>query len=224
MISEHLGELPKKVQVITNGYEESLFADATPKQLLSGGMRTILYSGATFRGFVVDVFKQISLALDRLSPDDALRLVIVGESAGSLANATTFGPISIGPQSQFDVPGLLLGADVLILIMESPGKELGSATISLKTYGYLRSGRPIIYIGPDTANWQLLSQFPGTYKYEYGAWDEIAGKIVYLCKQREDWTQDRLDRITKFSWQTLAGNLAAAFESALQSPSAQVER
>ena len=223
MITEHLGGLPRKVEVITNGYEESLFAAATPKQLLSGGMRTILYSGTTFHGFVVDVFKQISLALDRLKADDAIRLVMVGESAGSLANATAFGPISMGYQSQFDVPGLLLGADVLVLMMPAPAKEVGSATISLKTYGYVRSGRPIVYIGPDAANWQLLSQFPGTYKYEYGAWDDIAIKLIDLCKQREDWTQDRLHRIMRFSWQTLTGNLAAAFESALQPSSVQVE-
>jgi len=217
MISEHLGELPVSVQVITNGYEESLFAYATPTRLVSDGVRTIVYIGDTYHGFAVDVLKQIRVALDRLSVDEAIRLVIVGGSAGSLANTTTHGPISVGHQSQCDVPGLLLGADVLILIMPAPAKEVGSATISLKTYGYVRSGRPIVYIGPDAANWQLLSEFPGTYKYEYGAWDDIAVKLMDLCKQREDWTQDRLDRIMRFSWQTLTGNLAAAFESALES-------
>ncbi|MBM3300830.1 MAG: glycosyltransferase [Deltaproteobacteria bacterium] len=224
MITEHLGELPKKVEVITNGYEESLFADPTPRRLLSDSMHTILYGGATFHGFVSDVFTQIRLALDQVSPDIPIRLVIVGESAGSVAKATTVGHFSIEHQSQFDVPGLLLGADVLILIMDAPGKEVGAPTVSLKTYGYLRSGRSIVYIGPDAGTWQLLSQFRGTYKYEYGAWDDIAIKLIELCRKREDWTQDRLDKIMNYSWQTLTGSLAAVFESSVQSPCIQVER
>jgi hypothetical protein len=120
----------------------------------------------------------------------------------------------MGYRSQCDIPGLLLGADVLMVIMPEPDKEVGSATISLKTYGYLRSGRPIVFIGPDGANWDMLRQFPGTYRCEHGAWDEVAVKVRGLCRQREDWTGARLDRIKAFSWQMLAGRIAAVFDIA----------
>jgi hypothetical protein len=111
------------------------------------------------------------------------------------------------------MPGILLGAEALALIMDSPAREAGSATISLKTYGYLRSGRPIVYIGPEGAQWDLVRQFAGTYRYDFGAWDQIAAHLMHLCRQREDWTQARLDHIRQYSWRALTEKLARVFDT-----------
>ena len=214
MITGHVGGRADRVHVVTNGYDEGLFAAATPRALVVDGAKAIVYAGATYEGFVESTFQEVGRALERLEVRDHVRLMIVGESQGVSASSR-FGPVSVGYESRAEVPAILMGAEVLVLVMPAPSKEAGSARVTLKTYGYLRSGRPIVYIGPEGAAWDLISRFGGTYKFDPGAWDAIGRKLQALCRSREDWTQERLPALQAFSWRNLTGKLAGVFDSVM---------
>ena len=53
-----------------------------------------------------------------------------------------------------DVPNYLFGADMLVLCMVP--QEAGSSRVLLKAYGYARTGKPILYLGPRNATYDYL--------------------------------------------------------------------
>lgn len=213
MVASHLDKSARKVTVITNGFEESFFDGITPWRLAEPPTCVVLYSGGTYGGFATRTMTVIGHALEKLTQPGEVMLFAAGELEGVPDGAGRCGPIGIGHQSLTMVPRLLVGADILLLVMPSPEREKGSGTVFLKSYGYLRSGKPIIYIGPENASWDLLVRFPGTYRHDWGEWSAIANTLVRLCRDRVDWTRDRIKQVSAFSWFELTRRLVDLFNA-----------
>jgi hypothetical protein len=76
--------------------------------------------------------------------------------AGKNEKRNAFDPVRLGTISFSEVPQYLRAAHLLVLCM--PWIEAGSSRILLKSYGYARSGKPILYLGPKNATYDYLKK------------------------------------------------------------------
>ncbi|MDD4891247.1 MAG: hypothetical protein PHU85_15105, partial [Phycisphaerae bacterium] len=67
---------------------------------------------------------------------------------------------------------LMRQGDLLLTFMP-PGEKEPSGTVTLKAYFYLRTGKPILYVGESGSTGDLLSQFPGTYRLARDEWPRV---------------------------------------------------
>ena len=165
----------ERIVCIPNGYSSELWDKAKPVHLQKRNPTdfVILYSGNDYpvRGSVFSHIQQanspgsISGVLKTLGRHLAARqlqdngpnfsVVMLGPEKNQ-GKRTAFDPLRLGTVNFSEVPGYLLAADLLVLCM--PRQEAGSALIPLKSYGYARSGKPVLYLGPKNVTYDYLEK------------------------------------------------------------------
>ena len=110
----------------------------------------------------------------------------------------------LGILSHKHVSQAMLKANLLLLPM-FPGEKSPSGTILLKTYGYLRSGSGIVYIGEKGSTTDLLSRFDGTFLLNREEWPFVADWIA----GNSSFFQSKYKRtgIEQYSFESLAKRL-----------------
>ncbi|WP_045371674.1 glycosyltransferase [Vibrio campbellii] len=144
-ILEHIPDL--NIITVPNGYPRDSFDNLRPIEILSGQDKKFLYSGGTYGGKAVEVISSLVLA----NHIEDLRVGYLGENIEESSSSEWLGRVVSD-----DVPSYLMSVDCLILYM--PKRELDSARVLLKSYGYAKSGKPVLYIGPENATYNFLKK------------------------------------------------------------------
>lgn len=153
-------DIERKSIVITNGYIEEDFVDAALPRSFEGlglaAQRCVVYTGSNYDGYTTRLLSWLSHELARRS--STIKIV----SAGLCSAETRYAPnwFELGLLPAREAAALQCCATVLLLLMP-PGEGEPSVTIPLKTFSYLRAGKPIMYFGPCGATTDLLRQFSG---------------------------------------------------------------
>ena len=193
----------KSMAVLTNGFDEEDFQDGRgdrPSRDVEPMMR-VCYAGASYDGYMDQQLKR--LALDLLATGQAGRWEIVslgwplGRGLGAVPTWRHLGKLPFA-----EAAGEMSAAGVLLLPMP-PGEKEPSGTVAMKSYGYLRSGRPIVYLGEQGSTTELLQRFEGTYCLGRAGWEGLA---AWLASRRLELSRGyarpgveefRFDRLTE---------------------------
>lgn len=159
---------------IPNGYPKDSFEHLQPVEILSHEKIKILYSGGTYGGKAVDAIKKII----NNSCEKNIKIGFLGERISETSNC-----IYLGKVNTEDVPSYLISADCLVLYL--PPKELNSARILLKAYGYAKSGKPVIYIGPKNATYDFLKCYTTVFRMDEDDYDNFSKIINEIQKKTE---------------------------------------
>lgn len=160
------------MSVLTNGYDEEDFAADSPAVPAAGGRLRIYYAGASYGDYMDTQLGR--LADDLVSAGLGDRWEIVSLGAGSW-RGTGRPPVwrHLGTLDGAGAARELEQAAVLLLPMP-PGEREPSGTVPLKAYGYLRSGRSVVYLGERGSTSELLGRFAGTHCLGRSGWDGLA--------------------------------------------------
>jgi glycosyltransferase involved in cell wall biosynthesis len=130
----------KKIEVITEGYDESVFKGLKPRALYPDRL-TVTFLGSYYAHFGELVLRFLKV-VNRVDRD--AEVVFVGRAAArvhdmNMANATCILHVPRVKALEFG-----LGSNFLFVIMPSFGKW-----IAMKTFDYLRLGKPILALVPE---------------------------------------------------------------------------
>jgi hypothetical protein len=95
----------------------------------------------------------------------------VSEISGALKDARI--PFALtAPVNVNDLAGVLLAADALLISLRS---EFSGYVMPSKVYGCIASGKPIVFVGPETSDVHLLCQQAGDVNYEHITPGDVEG-------------------------------------------------
>ncbi|MCR3970793.1 glycosyltransferase [Aeromonas veronii] len=137
---------------IPNGYIEEHFKDLYGKNIEP--QYEFLYSGSSYNLESVKKIENIFTELHGHFSDQCVSFL--GDDFDGFKYCK-----SIGKCEPKQVPSVLLSAKILILYL--PQEEEESARVLLKLYSYLKSGRPIILIGPRSSTSDLIEKYTDLY-------------------------------------------------------------
>ncbi|WP_253645230.1 glycosyltransferase [Vibrio sp. Y42_MX_L11] len=136
-----------EIRTVPNGYPRDYY---TARNIHS--KYDYLYSGSHYN------FKAVKVINSLISQcDSKVKVAFLGDGFGIIDSC-----YSLGKVSSKAVPNYLFSAKVLVLYL--PKEEEGSARILLKAYGYAKSGKPIIYIGPQNATFDFLIKYSNVFQ------------------------------------------------------------
>jgi len=154
LITRQYPEVETKIECVPIGYDEDLYKKAQPRQLDDDSSEHVaLYSGSMYNGKVLRTMEKLCKYLDQAN-SARVKIFTIGELPATYQPKYKSGPYSLGYVDYPDVPSYLFAADSLILFL--PEVERDSARVLLKSYGYARVQRPILYIGPRNATFEYL--------------------------------------------------------------------
>ena len=186
LIAKQFPDLDAKIVSVPIGYDEALFGKAQPHRFTADSTgRIALYSGGIYKVKVLRVLEQLCAHLDERPEqgEPAVRVYAIGQLDHNYRPRHRSGLYGLGYMNYAEVPSYLLGADCLILFM--PEAERGSARVLLKSYGYARAQRPILYLGPRNATYEHLEarttvrQFELSELKDAAAWMKTLPKVNY---------------------------------------------
>ena len=167
-------ERAARFSVIPNGFDEDDFR----LPLLSGtrpiddSRASLVYTGSMYGDFMWERLSALAEDLIECGMDRSWRIVSAGPSGivpPRLGSVWTH----CGTVPADKAMALCRQAGLLLLPMP-PGEREPSATVPLKAYSYLRSERPILYIGEKGATTELLDGFAGTSALSRRGWTQVA--------------------------------------------------
>jgi hypothetical protein len=161
-----------KLHTLTNGYDEDDFTAASQCDIRKGDPRRILlYCGSDYDGFIPRQLRWLAGRMSELGLDKLWRIISAGygdnppESYGSFWSHLNVLTVEAASQASMQ-------ADLLLTAMP-PGEQTPSGTVPLKTYSYLRTEKPIVYIGESGSTTDLLAKFAGTYSLPRATWPDL---------------------------------------------------
>ncbi len=158
-----------KVVAIPNGYPRDSFSNTVQLNIMSDSKIKLLYSGGTYGGEAVKVIQNI---ID-VSCHKNLKIGFLGETINNTNNCFYLGKVNSD-----EVPSYLLSVDCLVMYL--PKSEIGSARVLLKAYGYAKSGKPILYIGPINATYNFLIKYSTVFQIDEEDKNDIDLKLKQL--------------------------------------------
>lgn len=215
--------LDGRIVLIPNGFDESDFAAVTPIE--ASPEMTFLYCGR-FGICARDPFLLLQTFKKAVEEMPEIRLKIIGSHSPGLA--ALVGTFEIKPNVQLqeqishhEAIQAMLSSDVLVLYNETQ-KQTKLSMVAGKTYEYLRSGKPVLAIGPPGDNLNIISQYAGRHEVV----DRHDGTAVLGAIRRlySDWqagrfktyTEPRSDFTTRFNRQVLTADLVTCFNRVLE--------
>jgi glycosyltransferase involved in cell wall biosynthesis len=169
------------LSVLTNGFDEEDFRGASRGLPPSpDGRLRIYYAGASYGDYMDTQLGGLAAELASSGLSDRWEIVSLG--AGSW-RGNGVEPVwrHLGTLGGADAARELERAAVLLLPMP-PGEREPSGTVPLKAYGYLRSGRSVVYLGERGSTSELLGRFPGTHCLGRAGWNGLG---AWLEARRE---------------------------------------
>lgn len=171
----------RKFVTITNGFDDALDGwrgIASP----SPGL-VIAYAGSPYWGFMEARIRELHASLRRTGLRDSFRIETMGDAWGIQPGASPLeGWTHHGQLGEDAMARRLADAHVLLLAMP-PGEREPSPTVPLKTYGYLRLGKSVVYVGESGATTSLIGAFPGTWHFPRDQWPHLAEWMA--CNEQE---------------------------------------
>jgi len=168
----------EKLSVLTNGYDDEDFGrkPLSPIENEAKLPARVYYAGASYGDYMDHRLGQLATALLDAGQGGIWELVSLG--AGQWRGAG-LPPMwrHLGSLDAAAAASELERASVLLLPMP-PGEREPSGTVPLKAYGYLRSGRAIVYLGERGSTSELLQSFPGTYCLGREGWSSLANWLI----------------------------------------------
>lgn len=150
-----------KVEVLTNGYNESEFRGLSSASKVQACTR-IGYLGSDYAGHVPRVLEAMSKEWTASGRANCWQIdahIGLGHEPMQSRSSLVKRHAWLSPTESAIA---MNESDVLLLLMP-PGEREPSPTVPLKTYAYLRTGLPIVYSGERGATTDLLDQFEGTH-------------------------------------------------------------
>ncbi|KAB2673811.1 MAG: glycosyltransferase family 4 protein [Verrucomicrobia bacterium] len=199
-----------RLDVLPNGYQEDDFASDEADPVPADGRRTILYTGASYWAYMDAQLGRFGKGLRAAGLSSGWKIVSLGDGAWrGPGPAEGDGPapwIHLGHHSAAAAARAMLGAEMLLLPMP-PGEREPSGTVPLKTYGYLRSGRSVVYLGEKGSTSDLLAKFRGTWSLGRSGWETLPDFVA----RHADEISARHERvaISRYSYRELASRLSA---------------
>lgn len=162
LLKEHHGSgVVKRLFCLPNGYFEADFPEAVGQATV--GSRTILYAGSGYGGKVEEKLGSLQYAASALG--SPIRVRYLG------ANGGRFPFEYVGRVAPTKVAEEVAGADWLFLYM--PPNAASLPVMSLKSYVYARSGRPVVYWGPRNETYEFLQRYLCVIPYEDNDEDNV---------------------------------------------------
>jgi glycosyltransferase involved in cell wall biosynthesis len=146
--------ISSKLYTVTNGYWSDFFEKEKRTQI--GGDISILYVGGTYGGQANKYLGCLEASLDgKAANSNNITVNVLGESSSHISSNQQ-SPDELGYVSVTEVPKYLRSSDLLVVY--TPPHYDNTGRIMLKSYGYARSGKPVLFIGPRTATYDFLKQ------------------------------------------------------------------
>ena len=205
-----------KMAWLPNGYDERAFPEEMPQPRREKFV--MLYAGLFGTGRRSPSNLLAGMMLARQNDCDA-QLVILGNQAELIQTQILSAGLGDAVQirGQVDYPQAvaeMCTASVLVLI-QAPSQAKVQA-VAGKTFDYLRSGRPILAIGPEGDNIDLLGQHAHRYEHPADEPEAIARAITRLYKewQRGEHQESRIapEFTDQYERRALTAKLAAHFD------------
>ncbi len=149
-----------KILVLPNGYDSAHFARPAEGPLVPGKL-AIVYAGGGNGSYAVDEVRRLARALLSCGLAHTWRIVTAGFDEMPSPELSRVWR-HLGILSPREAGNLMQRAD-LLLLLKPPGGPPPSSDVPLKTYSYLRSGSPVLYLGEAGAASDLLGQFDGVF-------------------------------------------------------------
>jgi len=202
-------QLESKIFTVPIGYDEDLFSEERPfafKKRLSE--KIWLYSGGLYDGRALRALEQLCATIDTLPQENKLipKIYCIGELSRDYQPRYLSGPYGLGHVDYTSVPSYLFGADGLILVL--PQQERGSARVLLKAYGYARTQRPVLYIGPKNATYDYLRSRATVGQFDHTELPEAVRWMLEKLSAGPDRKVGDLDIIRKDSFKSQACEFA----------------
>lgn len=180
-----------EVLSVPNGYPRDSFNNISSNTTVPKHQKLkILYSGGHYGGKAIDI-------ISKLLPKNNLYTVdFLGEAFTPVRGCNYIGKVS-----SHEVPPILLSYDVLIIYM--PPKEKASARVLLKAYGYAKSGKDIIYVGPKNATYDLLNSMSNVYHVDEKDMEFFSELLEKLDTNRSSQGINEVDFSFEFNFENL---------------------
>lgn len=193
-----------KFLTVTNGYDRTL--DAWRDRPCARRELVISYSGSPYWGFMESRIRELHAGLARLSLPCGFRIQTMGDAWGIEPLSEPLpGWTHHGQLDEASMAARLADSHLLLLAMP-PGEGEPSPTVPLKTYGYLRLGKSIVYLGERGATTDLLSRFAGTWSLGRESWPALPEWIsTNQDRLRSVWSRPDSDQ---FEIQRLADGIS----------------
>lgn len=176
--AKRYSESVAKFHTLTNGYDEDDFAfECSGLPNWPDGKRTLLYAGGSYGGWMTRQLSDLALRMREIGLEKTWRIVTASDEEGWPPAEFSDFWTHLGFLSADRTAAAMCRANVLLLPMP-PGEGTPSGTVPLKTYGYLRGGGAIVYLGESGATNELLSKFAGTYCMDRQAWPHLANWLA----------------------------------------------
>jgi hypothetical protein len=147
-------DIAPKLYTVTNGYWSELFKNTESDS--RNNSISILYAGGTYGGKANKYLQSLADKIDIESGNSShISIRILGETTSSTGSGNV-GPNELGFVSVKKVPRYLCSADLLVVY--TPPHYDNTGRIMLKSYGYARSGKPVLFIGPRNHTYDFLNQ------------------------------------------------------------------
>jgi hypothetical protein len=206
-------DIINRVVTVPIGYEEALYNQAQPHRIEWKG-RVALYSGDIYNARGLEVLELLCSALDRIqkmNTTKAFRLDTIGKLNLSYKSQFRAGPYPHGYVNFTEVPEYLFGADALVLYM--PEVEQKSTRILLKSYGYARVQRPILYLGPRNATYEYLISNTQVEQFELTQIEAAASWLANLPVVDNNQLISVPAHMLAYSFENTARSFAQLFDS-----------
>lgn len=151
-----------KIITVPNGFIERNFEGLVDKQELP--KFDFLYSGSHYNYSAVRKIEHIFSCLD--GQISGKTVSFLGDDFVGFKYCK-----SLGRCDSSQVPSFLLSSKILLLFL--PSEEEDSARVLLKLYSYLKSGRPIILIGPRSATSDMIEKYSDLYIVDHNKPEEF---------------------------------------------------
>ena len=206
----------EKMAWLPNGYDERAFPRAIPQPNREDFI--LLHAGRFGVGARSPANLLTGIRLARQAGCNA-RLVILGNQSevirAQILSADLGNTVELRGQVDYSqAVAEMCTAGVLVLI-QAPSQVKVQA-VAGKTFDYLRAGRPILAIGPEGDNIDLLSQHAHRYEHPADEPEAIAGAITCLYREWERGEHQESRIATEFTDQyerrALTARLAAHFD------------
>ena len=192
-ISDTLAELAReafpmvpasKFHVIENGYDESDFSGAGDYSASPDQPLTMLNVGTIYKSTGFESLLAVIEQLHADQPSLAPRLEHVGplfsDQKQRLARLDEFGSVSLSGVVPHDrIASIMVRADVHVLTVPD-GAVDRPANIPGKLYEQLRSGRPILYVGPENDTSRHIANAEAGWVFRADQREAIAQKLAEL--------------------------------------------
>ncbi len=208
----------ERMVLIPNGYDEADFAGLTPGKKPAGRLR-ILHAGSLKEGRSPLPVLEAIRRLEHERPDcRSIRLTQFGTThrehleaveAAGLSDTVTWGEYL----PRREVVRRMVGSDALLLIPT----RFSPTAVPGKAYEYLRAGRPLLVMAPESAATRLLAGFRGVVVRDPGDVAGIAGTLEAWFDAADPPAPDPQEALA-FSRESQAGELADLLDEVAHSP------